>query len=130
MTIRASKFTPEVLLSAPRRSAGLPNSDASKVLYSVSTYNFGEHSKKSEVRILDVASQQSTLVSDDKSASEPTWLDDDTLLLLKGEDDGTTKVLVGKADSFEHRYGSCRFSQFNAYTSQQLHCRHHRRPSW
>lgn len=103
MTIRASKFTPEVLLSAPRRSAGQPNSDASKVLYSVSTYNFADHSKKSEIRILDAASQQSTLVSDNKSATEAAWLDDETLLLLKNEDDGTTTVLVGKADSFENR---------------------------
>jgi hypothetical protein len=129
MTIRASKFTPEVLLSAPRRSAGLPNSDASKVLYSVSSYNFAEHSKKSEIRILDAANQQSTLVSDNKSASEPTWLDDETLLLLKGEDDGTTKVLVGKADNFEHRYAIVGCSQLDTYMPQQLHRRHYRRSS-
>ena len=104
MTIRAFKFTPEVLLEAPRRSEGIPNTDASKVLYSVSTYSFSEHSKKSEVRILDVASQQTTLVTDDKSASEPTWLDDETIVLLKSNDDGTTSVVVGKADGFESRY--------------------------
>lgn len=36
MTIRAAKFTPEVLLSAPRRSAGIPNSTGKLVLYTVS----------------------------------------------------------------------------------------------
>ena len=36
MTIRAAKFTPEVLLSAPRRSAGSPNSSGKLVLYTVS----------------------------------------------------------------------------------------------
>jgi hypothetical protein len=36
MTIQATKFTPEVLLSAPRRSAGIPNSTGEKVLYTVS----------------------------------------------------------------------------------------------
>ena len=82
MTIRAAKFTPEVLLSAPRRSDGIPNSDASKVLYSVSTYSFAEHSKKSEIRVLDVESQQTSLITDDKGASEPQWLDDETVLLL------------------------------------------------
>ncbi|KAG9201159.1 hypothetical protein G6514_006071 [Epicoccum nigrum] len=101
MTIRAAKFTPKVLLSAPRRSEGIPNSSASKVLYSVSTYSFEEHEKKSEIRILDVASQQTSLVTDDKSAGEPIWIDDDTILLLKSGDDGVTTVLVGQADSFE-----------------------------
>lgn len=104
MTIRAAKFTPKVLLSAPRRSEGIPNSDASRVLYSVSTYNFEEHSKKSEIRILHVASQQTSLVTDDKTASEPAWIDDDNILLLKSSDDGTTTVLVGKADNFENEY--------------------------
>jgi hypothetical protein len=102
MTIRAAKFTPEVLLSAPRRSEGIPNSDASKVLYSVSTYNFADHAKKAEIRILDVASQQTSLVIDDKTASEPSWLDDDTIVLLKSGDDGITSVVVGKADKFDN----------------------------
>lgn len=102
MTIRAAKFTPKVLLSAPRRSEGIPNSDASKVLYSVSTYSFEDHSKKSEIRILDVISQQTSLVTDDKTASEPTWVDDDNILVLKSGDDGVTTVLVGKADNFEN----------------------------
>jgi dipeptidyl aminopeptidase/acylaminoacyl peptidase len=107
MTIRAAKFTPEVLLSAPRRSEGIPNSDATKVLYSVSTYSFAEHEKKSEIRVLDVASQQTSLVTDDKTASEPTWLNDDTILLLKSSDDGVTSVVVGKADDFDNEYVIC-----------------------
>lgn len=103
MTIRAAKFTPEVLLEAPRRSEGIPNSDASKVLHAVSTYSFSAHARKSEIRILDVASQQTSLVTDDKTASEPTWLDDETILLLSSNDDGTTNVVIGKADDFESR---------------------------
>jgi hypothetical protein len=103
MTIRASKFTPEVLLAAPRRSEGIPNSDASKILYTVGAYSFSEHAKTSEVRVLDVASQQSRLVTDDKSVSEVAWLDDETILLLKSNEDGTTTVVVGFPDSFEKR---------------------------
>lgn len=38
MTITAKKFTPEVLLTAPRRSAGLPNSTGKLVLYTVSPH--------------------------------------------------------------------------------------------
>jgi|TARA_R110002003_G_scaffold59_5_gene5268 hypothetical protein len=103
MTIRAAKFTPEVLLEAPRRSEGLPNSDASKVLYSVSSYSFAEHAKKSEIRILDVESQQTSLITDDKSASEANWIDDETIVFLKSEDDGTTNIVVGDPENFEKR---------------------------
>lgn len=103
MTIRATKFTPEVLLEAPRRSEGLPNSDASKILYSVSTYSFAEHAKKSEIRLLDVESQESSLITDDKSASEPVWIDDATIVLLQSGEDGTTSVVVGDPTSFEKR---------------------------
>jgi hypothetical protein len=104
MTIRAAKFTPEVLLEAPRRSEGLPNSDASQILYSVSTYSFAQHTKKSEIRILDVESQQTSLITDNKSASEPVWIDDETVVLLMSEDDGSTSVVVGDPKSFEKRY--------------------------
>ncbi|KAF2682495.1 dipeptidyl-peptidase-like protein V precursor [Lentithecium fluviatile CBS 122367] len=100
MTIRASKFTPEVLLSTPRRSAGIPNSDASKVLYSVSTYNFSEHAKSSEIRLLGVKSQQTGLITDAKGASEPLWLDDDTVVLLSEGEDGVTSVRVGCVQDF------------------------------
>jgi hypothetical protein len=103
MTIRATKFTPEVLLEAPRRSEGLPNTDASQVLYSISTYSFAQHEKKSEIRILDVETQQSSLITDAKSASEPVWIDDDTIVLLYSEDDGTTSVVVGNPNNFEKR---------------------------
>jgi hypothetical protein len=111
MTIRASKFTPEVLLSAPRRSAGIPNSDASKVLYSVSTYNFSEHAKTSEIRILDVESQQTSLVTDDKEASDPLWLDDETVVLLNGGDGGVTNVKVLDVQNEGKRY--CDLTGFN-----------------
>lgn len=104
MTIRASKFTPKVLLEAPRRSEGAPNSGASQILYSVSTYSFSEHAKKGEIRILDVESQQASLVTDDKSYSEPTWLDDKAMLLLNSKDDGTTNIVIGSPHNFEKRY--------------------------
>ena len=91
------KFTPEVLLSAPRRSPGLPNEDGSKILYTESTYSFVEHSKRTEIRILDVNTQESMLVTDNSSASSPIWIGDHILLLISNKD-GTTKVKIGKAD--------------------------------
>ncbi|PSN69781.1 hypothetical protein BS50DRAFT_519189 [Corynespora cassiicola Philippines] len=106
MTIRAAKFTPEVLLSAPRRSAGVPNADGSQVLYSISTYSFGEHRKKSEIRLLDVESQESSVIVSDGSFSAPTWIDDKTILLLHSESDGTTTVKVGPVKNFKDAYSA------------------------
>lgn len=97
MTVRASKFTPHVLLSAPRRSAGIPNADCSKILYSTSTYSFASHSKTSEIRILDVESLETTLVTYDPSASNPQWLGDEILFFTSG-DDGCTHVNIGATD--------------------------------
>lgn len=104
MTIKAAKFTPKVLLGAPRRSPGLPNHDGSKVLYSVSTYSFADHEKKSEIRVLDVEKQESIVVTEDKSASEPKWLGNEgDVVMLVGGEEGKTKVVVGKADDWEKR---------------------------
>lgn len=104
MVIKARKFTPEVLLEAPRRSAGLPNSDASKILYSISAYSFAEHKKKTtEIRILDADNQQTTLITDDSSASDANWIDDDTIVFLKSGNDGTTTIVVGDPKNFNSR---------------------------
>ncbi|KAF2750644.1 dipeptidyl-peptidase 5 precursor [Sporormia fimetaria CBS 119925] len=105
MTVRARKFTPEVMLSAPRRSAGIPNHDASSVLYTVSTYCFQKHEKTSEVRVLDVKSQKSVLVTADAGASNPRWLGEDgEVVMLVGGEDGCTKVVVGKPNKWSESY--------------------------
>jgi hypothetical protein len=93
MVTYANKFTPEVLLSAPRRSAGRPNCDGTCALYTISTYSFESHSKSSEVRILDLKTTESTLLTSEASASEPNWLDRDTAIYLQGSDKGTTLLL-------------------------------------
>jgi hypothetical protein len=103
MTIRANNFTPEVLLSAPRRSEGTPNSNGLKVLYSTSTYSFEDHAKTSEIRVLDVKSGETSLISDSEGASEPQWLDDETVLLLSEGKEGTS-VKVGPVKGFDNRY--------------------------
>ncbi|KIN04004.1 hypothetical protein OIDMADRAFT_194096 [Oidiodendron maius Zn] len=80
MTVRAKKFTPEVLLSAPRRSLATPNPAGTLALFTVSTYSFQFHSKTSEIRVLDIKTGQSKLLSSDGTASEPTWLLDNDLV--------------------------------------------------
>ena len=104
MTIRANKFTPEVLLSAPRRSAATPNSDGTIALFTVSTYSFQSHSKSAEIRILDIKTGQSTLLSNDLNVSEPTWLDNCCIVWLQGGEKGATKLLLGDAGTPSHRF--------------------------
>ena len=97
MTIRANKFTPEVLLSAPRRSAATPNSDGTLALYTVSTYSFESHSKSAELRVLNIKTGQSTLLSDDLNASEPAWVEGNTAIWLSSGDKGVTNLHLADA---------------------------------
>ncbi|KAG9991635.1 alpha/beta-hydrolase, partial [Aureobasidium melanogenum] len=101
MTVKAHKFTPEVLLSAPRRSAGVPNGDGSSVLYTTSTYSFDSHTKTVELRSLDTKSNESTLLVQENSISEPVWLpgQKDVFACLKGEDKGKTSILIATTKS-------------------------------
>jgi Tol biopolymer transport system component len=102
MTVRAKKFTPEVLLSAPRRSSATPNHKGTLALFTVSTYSFSSHSKTSEIRVLDIKTGQTKLVTNDAQASEPRWLGEKNLVLwLKGGEKGTTQLLLGDADNLD-----------------------------
>ncbi|KAM0700466.1 hypothetical protein Q7P35_012187 [Cladosporium inversicolor] len=97
MTIRASHFTPSVLLSAPRRSAGVPNASGSHVLFTTSTYSFDSHSKSNEFRLLDSQSGESTLLSE-KAVDAVNWLGDgdEFVWLQSGSgEDGGTEVWIG-----------------------------------
>jgi len=102
MAVKALKFTPEVLLTAPRRSAGVPNSNATQILYQVSTYSFEKHAWHKEIRALDASSKESTTVTEATGASEPTWIDEDeSVLLLVPGNNGTTDVTIGKVGDWE-----------------------------
>lgn len=94
MVHKAMKFTPEVLLSAPRRSAGVPNPSGTHVLYTSSTYSFKKHEKSIELRCLDVKTGESHVLAKDDEISDLNWLDDDKLCCLQAEKDGTTSLYV------------------------------------
>lgn len=99
MTVRANMFTPQVLLSVPRRSPGSPNASGTKVLYTTSTYSFESHRKTAELRCLDVKSKESKLLTDDDSVSDPVWLEDGTTLAcLKSLKDGCTELLIASTE--------------------------------
>lgn len=119
MTIQVNKFTPElvpswyfscvfahlcyprILLSTPRRSSATPSADGKYALYSQSSYSFASHSKSSEIRVLDVASGQSILLSNEAKASEPRWLGDgyEVVWLKEGENGNTSFVVSDALDS-------------------------------
>jgi len=126
MTVRANHFTPEVgergtelvrlrmltlifkvLLSAPRRTAGVPNPDGTLALFSVSTYSFESHSKTSEIRVLDLKTGHTKTLCKDLNASDPTWLGKGNLLLwLKSGEKGTTTLVVADVDNLDDTYSA------------------------
>ncbi|POS86812.1 dipeptidyl-peptidase-like protein V precursor, partial [Erysiphe pulchra] len=99
MAVRTHKFTPELLLSAPRRSAAVPNKDGTLAIYSVSTYSFQTHKKSVEIHLLNLETGESKVLNADVEASEPTWLGEGSLLLfLKSGEKGTTSLYLLNAD--------------------------------
>ncbi|KJZ72655.1 hypothetical protein HIM_08014 [Hirsutella minnesotensis 3608] len=101
MTLKAERFTPEVLLSAPRRSAGVPNSTGELVLYTVSSYSFETHSKSHSIRVLNIKDGSSYIISEDLSASEPVWIGEQEVLYLKVGNKGSTILVT------QDVYGDC-----------------------
>ncbi|OTB08818.1 hypothetical protein M426DRAFT_316843 [Hypoxylon sp. CI-4A] len=96
MTVMATKFTPEVLLSAPRRSPAVPNSTGTLALFTVSQYSFESHSKSYAIKVLDIKSCQSTQLFDNPAYTEPTWISEKEFIILKNGE-STTSILVADA---------------------------------
>ncbi|KAJ1331169.1 pre-mRNA-splicing helicase BRR2 [Microdochium nivale] len=99
MTIMATKFTPEVLLSAPRRSTAVPNANGTLALFTVTEYSFESHSRSYKIKVLDIKTGQSTVLSEDAACSEPTWLTDSEYVFVRScsDDSGKTTLCVANA---------------------------------
>ena len=100
MTIRATHFDPKVLLSAPRRSAGVPNASGCYVLFTVSSYSFETHSKTNEFRLLDTRSGENTLLLSGESVDAVNWLDEDGFVWLQSGKEGSTDLYCGSVSKF------------------------------
>ena len=87
-----------VLLSAPRRSAAEPNHAGTHALYTVSTYSFESHKKTTEIRLFNISSKQSTLITNEEGTSEPHWLEDEILYLKSGPKKETSLVVTDVKD--------------------------------
>ncbi|TDZ73163.1 putative dipeptidyl-peptidase 5 [Colletotrichum trifolii] len=60
--------------------------------------NFGAgRNKSSQIRVLEVESGHSTLLYEDQSYNDATWLSDKEILLLKSGDKGSTSLILGDA---------------------------------
>ncbi|KAL8951158.1 MAG: hypothetical protein Q9222_002846 [Ikaeria aurantiellina] len=105
ITSEAHHFAPEVLLSAPRRSPAVPDPSGKLALYTVSTYSFESHEKTSEIRVLNIANGQSTLITNDRKASDPIWLEDaKEILWFEEGNKGATKVVIGSVGEIGKSY--------------------------
>jgi hypothetical protein len=106
-------FTPEVLLSAPRRSPAVPNHDGTLALYTVSTHSWSEKSL-SEVRVMNIESGASEQLAADDKIHDVLWLPsgDNEIIYLKSGEKGVTRVMVADASTpaSEHH----QVAEFNA----------------
>lgn len=97
MVIKHTKFSPEILLQAPRRGAAVPNHDGTLALYTLSSYSFETKKETKEIRILDINTGNSTLFSNDPKAHDVKWLGDDSnaIIWLLSGDQGITNIMMG-----------------------------------
>lgn len=89
----AHEFTPEVLIEAPRRGPAVPNHDGTKALYTTSTHTIGGDTLK-EVKILDISTGASQLLTDDSRAHDFTWLSVDSVAYLESGEKGVTQLKI------------------------------------
>ena len=105
ITTAVDRFTPEALLSAPRRSSASPNTAGTLAVFTLSTYSFESHKKTSEIKVLDISTGTQSLVTNAEGTSEPNWLGGgNELLWLKSGEKGHTQLVVGSADEVGKSY--------------------------
>ncbi|KPI37437.1 Dipeptidyl-peptidase 5 [Cyphellophora attinorum] len=98
MVATAKKFTPEVMLQAPRRGPATPSPDGKLAIFSQSTYSFDSHSKVNEIGVLDITNGQTLIISKDSKASESTWLGSGyEVVWLKELENGNTSFIIADA---------------------------------
>jgi pre-mRNA-splicing helicase BRR2 len=86
------------MLSAPRRSPGIPSPDGKLALYTQSTYSFESHSKTNEIHVIDITTADEVTLTKDAKASEPRWLGHGyDIVWLREGDNGNTSFIVSDA---------------------------------
>lgn len=103
MTLKATRFTPKILLGSPRRGNAVPNSDASIILYSSSRYDFTRHEEISWIEALDVKSGTTKVVDSNKQSKHPVWIDDQAVAVVRSTEGGETDVVISESGCFDDR---------------------------
>lgn len=74
-------------------------------MYTQTTYSFESHSKTNEIRLLDLTTGRSALITNDAGASNPRWLGDgDQLIWLKTKANGNTAFIISDARETDKTY--------------------------
>lgn len=99
----SEKFTPEAMLGAPRRSPAVPNHDGTLALYTVSTYDFAEGKKTTELKVTNIQTGDSRVLSSGDSIVEALWLPgrNEVICLVKADKGVTRLVVTGACQSVE-----------------------------
>lgn len=93
-TMRAAlKFSPEVLIEAPRRGPAVPNTDGTRALFSTSTHTIGCSTLK-EVKVLDLSTKGSQLLVANSKGHDFTWLNAGSVVFLERGDKGVTQLKI------------------------------------
>jgi hypothetical protein len=93
-----TKFTPEAMLSAPRRGTALPNPDGTLAIYSSTTYNFTTHKRSYGTYVMNLKDGSSTLFSNSSAIGEAFWFGGgNSFIWTVSEDDGSTSLKFGDA---------------------------------
>jgi hypothetical protein len=91
----AEKFTPEVMLSAPRRSPAVPNYDGTLALYTVSTYSFADNKAKNEARVMSIESGSSNLLTGEEKIHDINWVPGtNDVIYFKSGEKGLTSIMI------------------------------------
>ncbi|KAF9874649.1 oligopeptidase family protein [Colletotrichum karsti] len=96
----AKDFTPDVLLSAPRRGSAVPSPDGTLILYTQSTHSFEDNKTVKEVRLMDIESGASDQLTDDDKVHDAQWLPGTKtdVIYLKSGEKGTTQIWIANGD--------------------------------
>ncbi|KAK2750435.1 putative dipeptidyl-peptidase 5 [Myotisia sp. PD_48] len=111
----ALTFTPEQLISAPRRGEAVPNPKGNVAVFPLSQYSFKEHKTvRREWNLLDLKSGDIKLLTNDASVSEIVWLGDGTsILYVNGTNSdvaGGVELWVSDTKNFGQRYKAASIS--------------------
>lgn len=90
-----ASFTPETMLSAPRRGTALPNADGTLALYTTTIWNFTTHERSYALSVMYLGSGETREVSNSSAVGNAQWLGNGTCVIwVVSEDEGGSRVEV------------------------------------